>query len=596
MLNRANIRLFFSSAARLKLALAMLGSALAALADAAGVLAILPLMQLITGESREAGILGFASAVFGHPSDSALAMYLAAVTFGAFLGKGILSIAFRWWALGFVAHEEAATSVRLLRYYLAAPYGLHLRRGSPELLRTMIDAVSGVYSQVVVGTINIAAETLTILAVAGVLIVLMPGPALLLLAYFALTGFLFYRFARPTASRAGDRMVRSSLRNYQSAMHAIGGIREIKIRHSGEVFLGHFSASQQMYASAKRVANFLGEVPKYVFELVFIVGIGLLTVYVFSTASSGQAVGALALFAAGGFRILPGAVRMVGSLNMLRLGRPAFELVRADLLAAVESGEAVVATPTESTLDIVSEVVVEDVSFAYPGREELVLKNVSFTIPAGSAVALVGSSGAGKTTLIDVILGLHAPAEGRIAIDGQDIRKVLPAWQQSLGLVPQDVYLLDASLRTNIAFGEREGDIDEDRLVNSVDRAQLTGLVEDLPEGLDTFVGERGMRLSGGQRQRIGIARALYTEPALLILDEATSALDNETERRISETIASLHGHITLLIVAHRLSTVRNADAIVFMKDGRVEAIGSFDTLRSQNREFARLVALGNLT
>lgn len=596
MLTRTNISLFFARETRRKFLFALLGSGIAALADAAGVLAILPLMQLITGESRESGVLGFASTIFGHPSDAVLAFYLAGVTFGAFLLKGVFTIVFRWWILGFVARQEATTSVRLLRFYLTAPYGLHIRRGSPEMLRTMNDAVGQVYSQVVVGVINIAAESLTILAIAGVLVILMPVPAALLLTYFALAGFLFYRFARPTASRAGDRMVQSLLRNYQSAMHAIGGIREIKIRHSGEYFLGRYRSSQEEYAGAKQVAHFLGEAPKYVFELVFIVGIGLMTVYVFSTGSSSQAVGALAMFAAAGFRIMPGAVRTVGSLNTLRLGRPAFDLVRADLADAAAQGEMPVAAPTAATLAIASDVRIDDISFRYPQREGLVLTDVSFTLPAGSAVALVGASGAGKTTLIDVILGLQAPVAGRILVDGQDIREVLPAWQQSLGLVPQDVYLLDASLRENIAFGEYEEDVDEDRLTESIQRAQLNQLVQELPEGLDTFLGERGMRLSGGQRQRIGIARALYTSPSLLILDEATSALDNETEKRISETIASLHGEITLLIVAHRLSTVRDCDAIIFMKDGRVEDIGDFETLRSENGEFARLVELGNLS
>jgi ATP-binding cassette, subfamily B, bacterial PglK len=351
-----------------------------------------------------------------------------------------------------------------------------------------------------------------------------------------------------------------------------------------------------MYAESKRVAIFLGELPKYVFELVFIVGIGLMTVYVFATSPSGQAVAALALVAAAGFRIMPGAVRLIGALHVVRLGGAAFDLVRADLMAA-EKTEA--AQPTEPVsppqLEVTGSITVEEVGFCYPDRAEAALADISVDIPVGSAVALVGASGAGKSTLVDVILGLQTPTTGRVCVDGRDIRELLPAWQQSLGLVPQDVYLLDDTLRANIAFGQRPEDIDEERLAASVARAQLQELVAELPEGLETSVGERGMRLSGGQRQRIGIARALYPEPTLLILDEATSALDNETERRISQTITDLHGDITILIVAHRLSTVRSCDQIVFMKAGRVAATGTFASLQAKNADFATLVHLGSL-
>jgi ABC-type multidrug transport system fused ATPase/permease subunit len=208
---------------------------------------------------------------------------------------------------------------------------------------------------------------------------------------------------------------------------------------------------------------------------------------------------------------------------------------------------------------------------------------------------LVGASGAGKSTIVDIMLGLYLPSSGRVTANGTDIRTILPKWQRSLGLVPQEVYLLDDDLRANIAFGEPDDLVDETRLAEAIAGAQLDELVASLPEGLETFVGERGVRLSGGQRQRIGIARALYTRPRLLILDEATSALDNETERRIAETIHALHGSVTIVIVAHRLSTVRNCDQVVLLKDGVVTAVGGFEELQVVSPDFARMVELGNL-
>ncbi len=222
------------------------------------------------------------------------------------------------------------------------------------------------------------------------------------------------------------------------------------------------------------------------------------------------------------------------------------------------------------------------------------LDDIDLRIPAGSTVALVGSSGAGKTTLADVLMGLHPPTAGRVAVDGVDIRTDIVGWQRSIGMVPQDVYVLDATLRANVAFGEAPDAVNERRLSAALTRAQLDDLIAELPNGVDTIVGERGGRLSGGQRQRIGIARALYLEPSVLVLDEATSALDSETERRITDTIESLRGQMTVVVIAHRLSTVRNCDLLLYLEQGRIAASGTFESVIAESPAFARLVKLGS--
>jgi ABC-type multidrug transport system fused ATPase/permease subunit len=237
----------------------------------------------------------------------------------------------------------------------------------------------------------------------------------------------------------------------------------------------------------------------------------------------------------------------------------------------------------------------EGVGFQYPSSEAKVLDEIWLEIPQGSLVALTGGSGAGKTTLVDIVLGLYTPTRGRVTVDGRDISDDLVAWQRQLGYVAQDVFLLDASLAENVAFDQAAADIDLGRVRAALAQAQMLEVVDTLPQGLDTQVGERGARLSGGQRQRIGIARALYRNCGVLVLDEATSALDNETESRITKTIKDLQGQMTVIVVAHRLSTVRNADQIVFLERGRVEGIGTFDQLRDANAGFARLVQLGSL-
>lgn len=241
------------------------------------------------------------------------------------------------------------------------------------------------------------------------------------------------------------------------------------------------------------------------------------------------------------------------------------------------------------------ELLVQDVRFRYPGTAEDVLSEVSLRIPAGGSFALVGASGAGKSTLLDLVLGLHQMQEGDLVVDGESVLARLPDWQRSIGLVPQDVFLLDDTIAANVAFGVPPAAIDRDRVQQSLERAQLKDFVENLPAGPETIVGERGARISGGQRQRIGIARALYIEPELLVLDEATSALDNETEARIAQTITALSGELTILVVAHRLSTIRNCDEIAFIEHGQITATGTFDGLRLTSPAFARLVSLGEL-
>ncbi len=283
----------------------------------------------------------------------------------------------------------------------------------------------------------------------------------------------------------------------------------------------------------------------------------------------------------------------MGAVNGIRFSRePLRHLIRERRTLDVARQEAVSRVVTD---DVPSGTIeVSDLRFTYPMRpEQEVLSGIDLTIRDGESIAFVGTSGAGKSTLVDLLLGLLAPTSGEIRAGGIDIQDNLPGWQRHVAVVPQDVVLFDDSLRANIVF-EMEGD--EARLQDVVKRAQLTHLVADLPEGLDSPVGERGTQLSGGQRQRIGIARALYREPRVLVLDEATSALDNETERRLGETIDGLKGSMTIVIVAHRLSTIRNCDRIVFMSAGKVAGLGTFDEVARQNKEFATLVRLGSLT
>ena len=333
-------------------------------------------------------------------------------------------------------------------------------------------------------------------------------------------------------------------------------------------------------------------------EIVFVVGMALAVVIIMSTNTSGTAMSILALVMVVGVRTLPSMVRGLASLNSVKAAKPGLNMVLEDLRDAEQlwRREPPNDRPTRAErLRLRDKVFIEDVYFRYPTGTEDVLRGVSLTIPKGHSVAFVGGSGAGKTTLVDIILGLHTPTSGRVLVDDTDIQDRLTDWQASLAMVPQDVYLFDDDLRTNIAFDQRDAEIDDARISEVVAQAELQDLVAKLPQGLLTEIGDRGSRLSGGQRQRVGIARALYRDPSLLVLDEATSALDNETEHHITRTISQLHGDITVVIVAHRLSTVRQCDQVIYLEDGMIAAQGTFDEVRAQSPRFDRLVRLGNL-
>ena len=401
---------------------------------------------------------------------------------------------------------------------------------------------------------------------------------------------------RRRAVRYGQAMIDGSLAIYQGAMQTLGGVKEIKIRHKADHFLAVYRKARWDYASARRAAAFINDLPKYFMEILFIVGIALTAVVIFTNNASDEALTMLTLFVAAGFRVLPSTVRLLGATNGIRVGVGSLDLIVADMQAASALAHETDEEERDAEpLVVRREVAVRDLRFRYQGSDEDVVRGIDLDLPAGTSTALVGVSGAGKSTLVDLVLGLHTPRSGSISVDGHDIRTHMVSWQRSIGLVPQDVYLLDDTLRANIAFGEAPDKVDEERLRQAVTRAQLDPLVAQLSQGLDTYAGERGVRISGGQRQRIGIARALYGRPSVLILDEATSALDNETERRVTEIIDSLRGSLTIIVVAHRLSTVRDCDQVVFLDQGTVEAAGSFEDVRRASDTFAHLVRLGRL-
>ena len=577
---------------RKRLVISIGGAVVLSLLDTLGVLAMLPMMQYITAQDPDRGALGAVNDVLGHPSEGALVGALALMIVGAFVLKDVFSILFRWWQLTFMAKNQVAIQARILDGYLVGPYAWHLTKNTSDKLWTVQSAVGIGFSGGIGSMLSVVTELLTITFIFVSLLFISPVATAGAIVYLGGAGLIVQRVIRPRILQASQRNLESSQAVAKSSLQSLTAVKEIKLRHAHQPFVDTFASASEKGARAGVTASLLGEIPKYFLEIVFIVGVGLLAVGAASGSSSGDSLTLLAIFVAAGTRILPSAVRLINAVAGIRFSRaPLAHLVQENRMQEAARRDELAQRVTDEVPQ--GDVEVRGLTFAYADQpDELVLRGVDLDIPSGRTVAIVGSSGAGKSTFIDILLGLHRPSDGSIRAGGTSIFDNLPAWQRRLAVVPQDVTLLDETLRSNIAFDE---DVDDARMAEALERAQLADLVRGLPQGLDTEIGERGVRLSGGQRQRIGIARALYRRPSLLVLDEATSALDNETERRLTETIESLKGTMTMVIVAHRLSTVRHCDQLIFMSQGRVATVGTFDEVAASNDEFAHLVALGQL-
>jgi len=590
------LKLLLGPKARVRIALIFAGSLVVSLLEVIGLLTIIPLVQLISSTDDSTGLLGKIENYFDYPSRSKLALILASMVMGAFITKAVFVVLFRWWSNGFVLGQEARTGTELLERYMHAPYWLHLQRNSAEFLRTLGDSTSQAYSGFVMAAVSLGTEAVVAVVIVTVLITVQPLAALAVAVYFIIAGFFYMKLIAKRSTEVGRVLSEQSMKSIKTANQALGSVKEVKIRNRQSHFVEQYSQARLETARAKRIASFLNDLPKYVLEVIFITGVGLLSLTVVARSTSKDVLGLLALFVAAGFRLLPSLVKMMGSYSQIRTGRIGFNLVVDDILAFpdLRPDQDIVFNPRSLPLE--HTLGVHGVSFSYGEGMPLVLSDVSFSVAAGESLGVVGASGAGKSTLVDLLLGLHLPSTGSITADGVDIVTNMPGWQSKIGLVPQDVYILDDSLMSNIAFGIPDEEVDQEVLKHVIEQAQLTQFVDSLPEGIHSTVGERGLRISGGQRQRIGVARSLYSKPSLLILDEATSALDNETELRISETIQSLHGSLTMIVVAHRLSTIRNCDRILFLVNGDVRATGTFDELVRTEPDFANLARLATVS
>lgn len=482
-------------------------------------------------------------------------------------------------------------SHRLMSSYMQAPYTFYLQRNTAELLRNTNQEVRIFINNVVNPSLVLAKAVFMALAIIMLLLVLEPVITLVvfLLLGPSVGGFLMLTQGRMKKYGTEEQEHRRGL--IKSLNQGIGGIKDARVLNREVEFIEKFRYAAFRASTLMRAKEFISKIPMPIVETMAVAGMMLIAlIMVFQGREIATIIPVLALFGMAIVRLMPALQQITHTITKLRYNIVAIDPIYSDMHQLAEYRKTFLADrKKQEAVKLEQAIEADNIRYRYPESDEWALDGVSFSIKKGQSVAFTGPSGAGKTTIVDVLLGLLEPVEGKILLDGKNIQDQISAWQRNIGYIPQFIYLSDETLRSNIAFGVSDKEIDDKKIWEALRLANLDEFVEKLPKGLDTIIGERGVRLSGGQRQRVGIARALYHDPQVLVMDEATSALDNSTEKQIISAIEQLRGDRTIITIAHRLTTVMNCDVIYYMRDGKIESQGTYDELILKNQSFRNL-------
>jgi len=568
------------------------------LMDIAGIASIMPFMAIVANPEA-VHTNKYLSEVYyslGFQSVEKFLLFIGIAVLGVLVLNNLLSALTNWLLLRFTYMRGHVLAERLLTKYLSQPYVFFLNRNSSELIKNMFSEVSRVVVGVLIPSMQLLAR---VVVIAFILILLLAVDPLLALSVAAILGgvygAIFWRIRRKL-TMIGQDTIESDAQRYKVAVEALGGIKDLKLSGKEFEFIQHFSIPSELLAKQQTAGQVMSLLPRYAMETISFGGILLITLYLIGLKNDlTQILPLIALYAFAGYRLMPALQQAYSNLVVVRYNLPALDVLHGDLGPhptenALPSHLASAAVP----LEFKNRVELRGASFTYPNRCDAVISNLNLCIKANTTIGLVGPTGSGKTTVVDIILGLFSPDSGTLVVDDEEINlNNVRKWQKNLGYVAQQIYLSDDNVIRNIAFGFADGEIDLSAVERAAKLANIHDfIVHDLPSGYQTIVGERGILLSGGQRQRIGIARALYSDPTVLILDEATSALDGITESAIMEAIHRLAHKKTIIIIAHRLSTVQECDVIYVLDGGCVVAMGSYSELMRDNPQFRKMAKL----
>lgn len=472
----------------------------------------------------------------------------------------------------FVYNNRFLIQKRLLWAYMMRPYEYFLYVESGEILRVLQSDVTGSFN-LLATLLSFFTETIVAVLLVVTVLVISPVMTLFLVVILSVAMLVIMKIIKPILQKQGIVAQRSSSQTYKWLLQSINGIKEIKVSQKENYFQDNYEVSGRQTITAEKWNSIIQNIPRLLIEMVSICAVLTVIVIMISMGVDIESlVPALGAFVMAAVKLLPSANRIINASNAMAYSEPALnKLVENMRMVRVEEERADGDVKKPDRLFTFEKgVELTSITYAYPNTEKKVLEHANMVIPQGKSIGIVGVSGAGKTTAVDILLGLLRPESGKILVDGVDIQENYGQWLSHIGYIPQMIFMLDDTIRANVAFGDNELEENDNKIWKALEEAQLSEFVKGLPEGLDTRIGERGIRLSGGQRQRIGIARALYPDPGLLIFDEATSALDNETEAAIMESIEALHGKKTLVIIAHRLTTIEGCDMVYRVADGKI--------------------------
>lgn len=530
---------------------------------------------------EKSDIMSYLYHLFGFTQIRNFLVFLAATIIVVYIVKNVYVIIQKNTIYRFSYRIQRTMSTRLLKSYMREPYTFHLNKNISVLQRSMQEDTDQ-FTKGIIHSMEMIAEVFVCIAIGVYLFITSKSITIIIAGLLLLCLAVFSYISKKYSSAWGREGQQYKAKIYQWMNQSLGGIKEIKVLNREDSFIRQYDNYFAGYVRVLRLNRLIGVIPKHIIEMVCMTGLLLAVIFkmFFGQKDLEEFVPQLAVFAVAAFRLLPSVGKINEHLSAVLYALPSLDLIYNDL-QEVDKLE-ITKTERDNEWKFQDKIEIKNVTYAYPDGDVNVIEHANFTIERGTTVAFVGASGAGKSTMVDILLGLLAPQYGKIYADGMNIYKNLPTWQKEIGYIPQTIYLSDDTIRNNVAFGMDEKEIDEQAVVHALQQAQLYDFVESLPEGLDTYVGDRGVRLSGGQRQRIGIARALYHNPEVLVLDEATSALDSDTETAVMEAIERLQGHKTILIIAHRLTTIKNANVIYEVGNGKVERKEKQEVLKTE--------------
>ena len=544
-----------------------------------GIGLVIPAVTLLlqTAPSETYPPLAVVIEMLGQPTQVQLITGGMLLLVGVYLIKALFLGFLAWYQNDFAFGVQRHISRELFATYLYQPYAFHLQRNSAQLIRNAVNEVHKLWFLILNPTLVVLGEGLVLVGVTCLLFIVEPIGALIVVLVLGCAAWGFHLYTRGRLLRLGIARQHHDGQRIQELQQGLGGVKEAKLLGRESGFLAKYEEHNAESARVEQFQATLQLLPRLWIELLAVTGLATLIITMLMQGQAAAAiVPTLGLFAAAAFRLMPSAYRVLGAVQNLPYGMPVIKMLREELKLTSDLPANLEARINSRVVNsFKNDIRLVDVDYMYPASAEFALKGLNISIRKGDSIGFVGPSGSGKSTLVDIILGLLTPTSGEVQVDKENIQPDLRSWQDQIGYVPQSVYLTDDTLRNNVAFGILSDQIDEGAVARAVQAAQLDTFVANQPHGLDTVVGERGVRLSGGQLQRIGIARALYHDPSVLVLDEATSALDTLTEKGVMDSVEALQGSKTLLIVAHRLSTVKHCSRLYQLDRGRVIAEGA---------------------